>query len=123
VTSAVEAVPPDLVVLVTTSDDGNTISLTDYPVVGWRVGEPGTASVPVITGTLTEPWVQAVVTRPLPDQLGGAIVAVFGPDGFRGTFAEFLDHLVATTGLGISGTALADSALVHGFERWVAASL
>jgi hypothetical protein len=53
--------------------------------------------------------------------IGGAYISVtMSDESFRGSFPGFLSWLVASTGKGVSGSALLSGALVGAFWGWVA---
>jgi hypothetical protein len=81
------------------------MSAAPLPAPGAWVTDPTGAAParPIILWPLSPLWALAVVAS----------------DGWRGSFPAFLDRLVATTGLAISGIQLVSDALVSAFWGWV----
>lgn len=101
--------------------DGARVTISDQPCLGWLTPPPPDAPIPITVNSLPPVWAQVVITpHSQPAELiGSPQIAVLVPDGWRGSFAEFLDYLVETTGLAVIGTELMSGPLVHAFSRWL----
>jgi hypothetical protein len=120
---AVEAARPGELVLLIPDEPGTSINLVDVPVIAWVVDPDGvTPPVPVTPWTLTAQWARIDIERRhlTPGLIGAARIAVvMGDQTWRGSFSEFLDHLVALTGQGVRGVQLVNGTLVSAFWSWV----